>query len=163
MRYFTKKKKIFIIISLIITFIILSILLFIQIHNLKVKNNDYYITTEKISSYYNYDIEENDFFFPTFEELSQFINKELELPKKSIILTIDDGNESFFTLAVPLIEKYQVPVTSFVITSECDSNKIRQYQSDYVHFESHSYNLHQAGKMEKDFLLILATTKHVKI
>lgn len=60
--------------------------------------------------------------------MSQFIDKKIELPKKSVILTIDDGNETFFALAVPIIEKYQVPVTSFVITSECDSNKIMQYQ-----------------------------------
>lgn len=104
-------------------------------------------------------LKENDFFFPTFEELSQFIDKKIELPKKSIILTIDDGDASFFTLAVPIIEKYEVLVTSFVITSECDSSKIKQYQSDYVHFESHSYNLHQAGKNGKGLLVNLSYEK----
>ena len=77
------------------------------------------------------------------------------LPKKSVLITIDDGNPTFFELAVPIIEKYQVPVTSFVITSECDSNKIKEYQSDYVHFESHSNNLHQAGKNGKSLLVNL--------
>ena len=86
-------------------------------------------------------LKENDFFFPTFEELS--------------IITIDEGNATFFTVAVPIIEKYQIPVTSFVITSECDSNKIKQYQSDYIHFESHSHNLHQAGKNGKGLLVNL--------
>ena len=231
------KKKNFIMISLILTFILLSILIFIQINNLRDINKALHI---QLSSYQNLDtkqkddtgssvetnvssstyltdtrkkeiqdrikkygknengipvlmyhffydsssgergkdnnfleitkfeqqlnyIKENDFFFPTFEELSQFIDKKIELPKKSVILTIDDGDESFFTLAVPIIEKYQVPVTSFVITSECDSNKIMQYQSDFIHFESHSYNLHQAGKMEKAFWLILPMKKHGKI
>lgn len=104
-------------------------------------------------------LKENDFFFPTFEELSQFIDKKIELPKKSVILTIDDGNPTFFSLAVPIIEKYQIPVTSFVITNECDSNKIKQYQSDYVHFESHSNNLHQGGKNGKGLLVNISYEK----
>lgn len=230
------KKKNFIIISLIIALILLSILIFIQINNLRDINKALHIQMEKLSSYQNLDtkqkddtdssvetnvssstyltdtrkkeiqdriekygknengipvlmyhffydsssgergkdnnflditkfeqqlnyLKENDFFFPTFEELSQFIDKKIELPKKSVILTIDDGDESFFTLAVPIIEKYQVPVTSFVITSECDSNKIMQYQSDFIHFESHSYNLHQAGKNGKGLLVNLTYEK----
>lgn len=47
-------------------------------------------------------LKENDFFFPTFEELSQFINGEIDLTKKSVILTIDDGSISFFNLAALL-------------------------------------------------------------
>lgn len=101
-------------------------------------------------------LKENEFFFPTFEELSAFINGTLELPKKSVILTIDDGNVTFFVLAAPLIEKYEVPVTSFVITSVCDSTTLEQYQSDYIQFESHSHDLHRAGKNGKDLLVNLS-------
>ena len=104
-------------------------------------------------------LKENDFFFPTFEELSQYINRNIELPKKSVILTIDDGDISFFTLAIPIIEKYQIPVTSFVITNECNSSTISQYQSNYIHFESHSNNLHQAGKNGKGLLVNLSYEK----
>ena len=112
----------------------------------------------KFEEQLNY-LKENDFFFPTFEELSQYINNKIELPKNSVILTIDDGNPTFFVLAVPVIEKYQVPVTSFVITSSCDSNTINQYKSDYVHFESHSHNLHQAGQNGKGLLVNLSYEK----
>lgn len=98
-------------------------------------------------------LKENKFFFPTFQELLDFINGRIELPKKSVILTIDDGNVSFFDLAVPIIKKYEIPVTSFVITSNCDLNTIQQYQSDYINFESHSHNLHQAGKNGKGLLV----------
>ena len=104
-------------------------------------------------------LKENEFFFPTFEELSQFINGEIELPKKSAILTIDDGNISFFALAIPIIEKYEIPVTSFIITSTSDSNTIQQYQSNYINFESHSHNLHQAGKNGKGLLVNLSYEK----
>lgn len=112
----------------------------------------------KFEEQLNY-LKENDFFFPTFEELLQYLNNKIELPKNSVILTIDDGNPTFFVLAVPVIEKYQVPVTSFVITNSCDSDTINQYQSDYVHFESHSHNLHQAGQNGKGLLVNLSYEK----
>lgn len=98
-------------------------------------------------------LKDNDFFFPTFTELSDFIAGKIDLPKKSVILTIDDGNITFFALAVPIIEKYEVPVTSFAITNNCDVNTIAQYESNYVHFESHSHYLHQAGKNGKGLLV----------
>lgn len=98
-------------------------------------------------------LKDNDFFFPTFTELSDFIVGKIDLPKKSVVLTIDDGNVTFFALAVPIIEKYEVPVTSFAITSNCDANTIVQYESNYVHFESHSHDLHQAGKNAKGLLV----------
>lgn len=53
------KKKTFIMILLIIVLIVLSILIFIQINNLKNINKDLNIQIEKLSSYQNSDIEEN--------------------------------------------------------------------------------------------------------
>lgn len=58
----------------------------------------------KFEEQLNY-LKENDFFFPTFEEFLQYINNKIELPKNSVILTIDDGNPTFFVLAVHIIEK----------------------------------------------------------
>ena len=101
-------------------------------------------------------LKDNDFFFPTFNELADFIDGKIDLPQKSVILTIDDGNITFFSLAIPIIEKYEVPVTSFAITSNCDTNIITQYESSYVYFESHSHNLHQAGKNGKGLLINLS-------
>ena len=99
-------------------------------------------------------IKENDFFFPSFEELSEFIDNKIELPKRSVILTVDDGNITFFTLAAPLIEKYETPVTSFAITSKCDL--VQQYNLNYINFESHSHDLHRAGKNGKGLLVNLS-------
>ena len=39
------------------------------------------------------------------------------LPPRSVIITMDDGNESVYTEALPLIEKYRVPVTLFIYPS----------------------------------------------
>lgn len=45
------------------------------------------------------------------------------LPKKSLAITFDDGYADFETAALPLLEKYKVPVTLFVVGSEEASRK----------------------------------------
>lgn len=114
------------------------------------KDNNH-IEISKFEQHLKY-LKDNDFFFPTFEELELFIDGKLELPSRSIILTVDDGDVSFFRLAIPLIEKYQVPVTAFIITNECSYN-INEYKSNCVHFESHSNDMHKAGKNGKGLLV----------
>lgn len=99
-------------------------------------------------------LKDNDFFFPTFSELEQFIDGKMDLPARSVILTIDDGDESFFRLAVPVVEKLQVPVTSFVITAYCPYD-INNYKSEYVNFESHSNDMHKAGQNGKGLFVNL--------
>lgn len=56
---------------------------------------------------------ENDFYFPTWEQVENYIDGKQELPEKSIVITVDDGDPSFFELAVPIIQKYKIPTTSF--------------------------------------------------
>ncbi len=38
-------------------------------------------------------------------------------PPRSVVITIDDGNESVYTRALPVIEKYKIPVTLFIYPS----------------------------------------------
>ena len=67
-------------------------------------------------------LKENDFYFPTWEEVENYIDGKLELPEKSIVLTIDDGDPSFFDLAVPLLQEYKIPGTIFIIGDWYGSN-----------------------------------------
>ncbi|MGN0332086.1 MAG: hypothetical protein ACI4D9_03530, partial [Lachnospiraceae bacterium] len=56
---------------------------------------------------------ENNYYFPTWEEVKEYVQGELLLPEKSVVLTFDDGAYSFLNLGVPLFNKYKIPVTSF--------------------------------------------------
>ncbi len=38
-------------------------------------------------------------------------------PPKSVVITMDDGNESVYTRALPLVRKYRIPVTLFIYPS----------------------------------------------
>ena len=88
-------------------------------------------------------LSENNFYFPPWEEVEEYLDGKIKLPSKSVVLTCDDGDDSFFDLAVPVMEKYKVPVTSFVVTDWYG----HRYNPDlkYVVWESHSANMHQSG------------------
>ena len=86
---------------------------------------------------------ENNFYFPTWEEVNDYIDGKIKLPSKSVVLTVDDGDDSFFDLAVPLMQKYKVPATIFVIT-EWYGHKYNS-ELEYVSWQSHSAQMHESG------------------
>ena len=94
---------------------------------------------------------ENDFYFPTWEQVEDYIDGKQDLPEKSVVITVDDGDPSFFELAVPIIQKYKIPTTSFVITYWY-GNRASDKQ-EYVSYQSHSYDMHKAGSNGKGVML----------
>lgn len=53
--------------------------------------------------------------FITYEDLIQYNNGEKALPKKSCIVTFDDGWDGVYTYAYPIAKKYNIPMTAFII------------------------------------------------
>ncbi len=91
-------------------------------------------------------LQSEDYYYPSYQELSAYVAGKHSLPKKSVIVTFDDGEVGFLKYGIPLLEKHQVPATSFVIASDDDAaDKVKNYASEYVSFQSHSYAMHQAG------------------
>lgn len=103
---------------------------------------------------------ENDFYFPSYPELKAFLEGGHSLPARSVVLTFDDAEAGFLDVGIPILEKYGVPATSFVICSDADAaQKVVDHRSPYVSFQSHSYGLHQAGGTIGHGGLISALTK----
>ena len=95
-------------------------------------------------------LNENGYYFPSWAEARAYIEGGHSLPAKSVVLTFDDGSEGFLTYAIPLLENHKIPATSFVICSDSDiQDKLSNYASPYVDFQSHSYDLHRAGTSGK--------------
>ena len=96
-------------------------------------------------------LSENNFYFPSWQEVEDYIDGKKNLPEKSIVITVDDGDPSFFELAVPIIQKYKAKATSFVIAywyGERAENK-----QDYIDYQSHSYDMHKAGEKGRGVML----------
>ena len=86
------------------------------------------------------------------------------LPKKSVLVTIDDGFYETYHVAYPILKKYGLKATSFVIGSKA-KKKTRKYDPSVSHnrylgrdvikkvrknypnleFQSHTYNMHRRG------------------
>nr|WP_314843838.1 polysaccharide deacetylase family protein [uncultured Microbacterium sp.] len=81
------------------------------------------------------------FYLPTWDELSAFIDGRLFLPARSVIITDDDADQTWFDLAVPVVDRYQVLTTSFMITAYRQDPA----PSEYVLRRSHTHDMHQAG------------------
>ena len=103
-----------------------------------------YISQQELEKELNW-LNEEGYYFPTWKEVREYIDGELMLPDKSIVITFDDGSRSFLVYGIPVLEKCRVPSTSFVITSNDGEKKIAGYQSDYVTYQSHSDNMHRPG------------------
>lgn len=95
-------------------------------------------------------LSDNDFYYPSYEELRAFVDGTHSLPAKSVVVTFDDGEQGFLDYGIPLLEEYEVPATSFYICVDDDPDdgsmlRTLAYASPYVRFQSHSYGMHTAG------------------
>ncbi len=96
----------------------------------------------------------------TFQDLLAYVEQGTELPEKPVLLTFDDGYESNYTLAYPLLQQYQMKATIFVIgvsmgkdtykdTGQAMIPHFTQEQaaemeaSGLVAIESHGYDMHE--------------------
>ena len=100
---------------------------------------------------------ENDFYFPTWQEVEDYIDEKTELPEKSVVITVDDGDPTFFDLAVPIIQKYNVQATSFVVAYWYGDRAENKEQN--ISYQSHSYDMHKAGSNGKGAMLSLSDAK----
>ncbi len=48
-------------------------------------------------------------------QLAAFLDGQLELPPQSVVLTFDDGYQSFYTKVFPELRAFQIPATVFII------------------------------------------------
>ena len=85
-----------------------------------------------------------DYYFPTWSEVRGFVDGTTTLPAKSVVLTFDDGAAGFIKYGAPLLEKYNVRATSFVIVKKNGTELVAKHYQ-HITLESHSYNMHHGG------------------
>lgn len=107
--------------------------------------NANYISEQDLGEEIEYLID-NDYYFPTWKEVRAYVDGDLLLPKKSVVLTFDDGYDKTLTRLSKITEKYEIPITSFMITSKNGKHKVEKYADNpYIEFQSHSNDLHKPG------------------
>lgn len=88
-------------------------------------------------------LRDNNYKTLTIGEFNSWMYGQMELPARSVLLTIDDGaagtGRHNGNKLIPLLEKYQMHATLFLITGWWDINN---YKSPYLDIQSHSNDMH---------------------
>lgn len=61
---------------------------------------------------------ENEYTFISIKELNDIINGKMDLPKKPILINMDDGYYSNYEYIYPILKKYNVKAAIFVVTDK---------------------------------------------
>lgn len=122
---------------------------------------DYVIPENLLISDFEY-LKNNGFTAVKIKDLIEFSNGKKDLPDKSVVITFDDGQRSFLTKVVPLLEKYNFPANINIVGSLIDLytengetddryaylnwNDLKILsQHPLVEIGHHSYNFHSLG------------------
>ena len=88
-------------------------------HEVDKVNDGFSVTSSQLESHLKF-MKDNGYYFVDFDQYLAYTKGELELPEKSVMITFDDGYESFYTKAYPLLKKYQVPAMLAIVSSWTD-------------------------------------------
>lgn len=96
-------------------------------------------SANQIQQHFKY-IKEKNYFTPTMKELEKYIDGEIQLPERSVVITFDDGGRA--EIAKKYVDMYQINATLFLITSWYNK---KDFESEYMEVHSHGHDLHNTG------------------
>lgn len=136
----------------------IPIIMYHQISENKSIWGDYVIPLSVLEEDFQY-MKKNNINPISFEQLRLYVENGDKLPAKPIIITFDDGERSFITKVLPVLEKYKYPANMNLIgslvelyTTNGDTDDRYAYlnekdvkelsKNELVSLGCHSYNLH---------------------
>lgn len=139
----------------------LPIIMYHQVHGNSKLWGDYVISVARLKDDFEY-MKRNNINPVSFEMLRKFVDEGASLPDNPVVITFDDGERSFLTKVVPLLEEYGFPANINVIgslvvmyTENGETNDSYAYLSEndikllcensLVELGCHTYNLHSLG------------------
>jgi len=148
------------------------------------KASKYTVLKDELTDDLEY-LKRNGYKTVTVEDLINYVNGEGSLPEKPVMLTFDDGFESFYTLVFPMLRQYNMRAVVSVIGSVTEkysqindhninysnlnwSEIIELHESGLVEFQNHSFDMHNSdvkgrkgiskmkGESSKEYEAVLA-------
>lgn len=196
-----KMKKIIIISIVVILLLVVTAFIFIIYGNQRIpvlayhnmapreernkytKDNFWTVEAEKFDKEMKF-LKDNHFKTLTMQEFYDWKKGKIELPRKSVLITFDDGYYSNYKYAFPILKKYGLNATVFVIGAmlpdKQDSYKegtpptdeyiahdtLEKIKTEYPNIEicSHSFNLHESegGLKDKSYDWLMEDMRNFK-
>ncbi|MFC6647991.1 polysaccharide deacetylase family protein [Paenibacillus rhizoplanae] len=106
-------------------------------------------------------LKQEGFHVITMKQYREFMLDRAPVPDNAVLLTFDDGYESFYKLAFPILQKYGYTAVNFIIVSDVDNTnkhqvpkltweQMREMKRAGMGFYNHTYNLHYYGVVDAE-------------
>ena len=83
------------------------------------------------------------------QDVENFLDGRVQLPRNSVSITIDDGTASIYKYAYPLLKEYGYSATLFLIGDHLKDDKLpksfQEMKQNGMELQSHSYGMHTGG------------------
>ena len=86
---------------------------------------------------------ENNYMTLKMKDLEYYLDGKVQIKEDSVCITIDDGNDSVYIYAYPIIHKYFANATVFAITSQNEHSI--DFADDLLEIHSHTHDMHKTG------------------
>jgi len=106
--------------------------------NIEVCDESICLEKTKFEEQLNY-LKENGYKTLTMQEFYDWYQGKINLPKKSVLLTVDDGAAGTFSYLPDLLEKYDLRATLFLISGWWPMSR---YRVGHLEIQSHGHDLH---------------------
>ncbi len=137
----------------------LPVVMYHQLTKNPSKSGKYVLTVDRFEKDLQF-LKSKNYKSVTVKQLMDFSNGVGDIPEKSILITFDDGNETLYEYALPLLRKYGYTAVGFVVgaiadyyTEINDHNLAYSYlnwpqikelsDGNIIEIESHSFDLHK--------------------
>lgn len=113
----------------------------------KYANDIYYMSEKRFEAQLRY-LVKHKYITLSMQEFNDYMNGKLKLAKdrKYVVLTFDDGLANYHQKVIPLLKKYHLKATSFVIgdrVGKTNHLKAEDLKNDkYSFYASHSFGMH---------------------
>lgn len=132
--------------------------LILNYHHLGNKKSSVTITPQLFEIHMNL-IKKQGYNVISMNQLIKFLDKKAPVPQNAVVITFDDGYESFYTEAIPILNKYQFVATNFIVVSSTVKQntpiphltwgEMRTLKEKGMSFYSHTFNQHQRMPINK--------------
>ncbi|PRR78607.1 Poly-beta-1,6-N-acetyl-D-glucosamine N-deacetylase precursor [Clostridium liquoris] len=130
------------------------------------KNNGLRMSEEQFRKQMKY-IKDNGYTALTLDELYSYFIENKPIPKKSLVITFDDGYLDNYKYAYPILKEFNLKATIFVIADNIDkdnrsmnSGQLKELQSNGIDIQSHTLKHEELNKLSYE--LQLKTLKESK-
>ncbi|WP_318617274.1 polysaccharide deacetylase family protein [Sporosarcina sp. YIM B06819] len=135
----------------------IPVLMYHDILRTKTDDNTSTLEIEKFKKQMDY-LKNNGWTTITPQQLEQWVAKKTTLPKKSVLITFDDGYQSTIDLAYPILKAHGFQATSFLITSRINRpntvSELGMIQTqDVFSYQSHTHAFHMFNSQTNTSLL----------